>query len=176
MRSIDTPCGGFWCGADPQGRPACGWEVLAAPPDDLEDPPADWRLVARLAAWFEDFSARRSEQFDDLPLPEGTPFERRCWTRLRRTATGETISYGGLAGEIGTPAAARAVGGAMRRNPAPLIVPCHRVVAAGGRIGGYAGVVGRHEPFGKADTRVAPGPIPPPISQERLQSTVGSRR
>jgi methylated-DNA-[protein]-cysteine S-methyltransferase len=52
---------------------------------------------------------------------------------------GETVSYGELAEMAGRPGAARAVGGAMARNPVPLFVPCHRVLAAGGRLGGFGG-------------------------------------
>ena len=195
MTWIDTPCGRFHCGVDPRGRPVCGWSDLSPPSDDVDDPPADWRLAERVAAWFEDASARRHERFDDLPLPTGTPFERRCWARLRETATGETVSYGELATEIGVPAAARAVGRAMRRNPAPLLVPCHRVVAAGGGLGGYAGVrdqSGRRRGGDRVGTssalwikarlldleRRATASVPEPaaIFSERLQSGVRSGR
>lgn len=55
----------------------------------------------------------------------------------REVAFGETVSYGELAEMAGRPGAARAVGNAMSRNPMPIVVPCHRVVAAGGRVGGY---------------------------------------
>jgi methylated-DNA-[protein]-cysteine S-methyltransferase len=76
----------------------------------------------------------------DAPLDlEGlTPFARRVLETLRRTRPGETLSYGDLARRAGRPGAARAVGTALRRNPVPLLVPCHRVLAAGGRIGGFS--------------------------------------
>ncbi len=66
----------------------------------------------------------------------GTPFQRRVWQALRGIPSGSTCSYGELARELGS--SARAVGGACRRNPIPIVVPCHRVVAAGG-VGGFMG-------------------------------------
>ncbi len=65
-------------------------------------------------------------------------FPRAVYETLQRDVRwGETVSYGELAEMAGRPRAARAVGNAMSRNPVPIVVPCHRVVAAGGRIGGY---------------------------------------
>lgn len=66
----------------------------------------------------------------------GTPFQRRVWRALRNIPPGTTMTYGALAQKLGT--SARAVGGACRRNPVPVMVPCHRVVAAGGA-GGFMG-------------------------------------
>lgn len=76
----------------------------------------------------------------NLPLDcYGTLFQRRVWTALRAIPYGETCSYGELAERLDRPGAARAVGSANGANPLALVIPCHRVVAAGGRIGGYAG-------------------------------------
>lgn len=71
----------------------------------------------------------------DLEL-EGTAFQRRVWRELQAIPAGETLTYGQLAGQIGS--GARAVGNACRANPCPLVVPCHRVVGARG-LGGFAG-------------------------------------
>jgi methylated-DNA-[protein]-cysteine S-methyltransferase len=71
-------------------------------------------------------------------LPPGTPFQRACWRAACRIAPGETRTYAWLAAQAGTARAARAAAQAMRRNPWPLVIPCHRVVSAGG-LGGYAG-------------------------------------
>lgn len=76
-----------------------------------------------------------------LDPPGGSPFHRRLWGLVRRIPRGGVLSYGVLAARAGSPRAVRAAGGAMARNPLPLFIPCHRVVAAGG-IGGYSG--GRH--------------------------------
>ncbi|HEX2187899.1 MAG TPA: methylated-DNA--[protein]-cysteine S-methyltransferase, partial [Longimicrobiaceae bacterium] len=75
-----------------------------------------------------------------VPLaPEGTEFRLLAWEALRRIPCGETRSYAELAREMGKPAASRAVGQANAHNPIPILVPCHRVVAADGGIGGYLG-------------------------------------
>lgn len=76
----------------------------------------------------------------DLPLQlTGTPFQLKVWDQLRQIPYGTVISYGELARRTGQPGASRAVGGANRRNPIPIIVPCHRVIAADGSLGGYSG-------------------------------------
>lgn len=71
----------------------------------------------------------------------GSAFDRKVWAALLRIPWGETITYGELAARIGAPGAARAVGAANGRNPIAILVPCHRVVATGGALGGYAGGV-----------------------------------
>lgn len=74
-----------------------------------------------------------------LPLrPHGTPFQQAVWGQLMRIPYGETRSYGQLASAIGKPGAARAVGNANGQNPLPILIPCHRVIAADGGLGGYS--------------------------------------
>ena len=76
----------------------------------------------------------------DLPLaPKGTPFQRAVWQALKEIPYGETRSYGEIAAQLGKAGAARAVGMANHRNPIPVIIPCHRVIGAGGALTGYAG-------------------------------------
>lgn len=80
----------------------------------------------------------------DFPFPldweQGTEFQRRVWRALLAIPRGDTVTYGELAKNLGLPViAARAVGQANGANPLPVIVPCHRVVAAGGKLGGYSG-------------------------------------
>ncbi len=90
------------------------------------------RVLAAIDRYLKDAET----EFDiDLEL-EGTPFQRRVWLELCRIPAGRTLTYGALAARLGS--GARAVGGACRANPCPLIVPCHRVVAAKG-LGGFAG-------------------------------------
>lgn len=80
----------------------------------------------------------------DLPLAvRGTAFQQRVWAALREIPYGATTSYGELAGAIGRPSAVRAVGLANGRNPVSIVVPCHRVVGAGGALTGYGGGVER---------------------------------
>lgn len=101
-------------------------------------PESDWwpTLRQRLEAYAEG----APEDFRDVRVPTSgcTPFQSRVIRALRRVGFGETITYGALAARSGATGAARAVGSVMARNPVPLIVPCHRVVGAGGRLGGFS--------------------------------------
>jgi len=92
-------------------------------------------LRARIERWLRG----ADDRFEDAPLPPGTAFQRACWRACRSIPRGEVRTYAWLAARAGRPAAARAAGQAMRRNPMPIVVPCHRVVGAGARLGGYAG-------------------------------------
>jgi len=97
-------------------------------------------LLAKARDQLEEYFAGRRTRFD-LPLdPPGTPFQRRVWQALAAIPFGQTRSYGDLAAELGT--APRALGGACGRNPIPVVIPCHRVLAADGRLGGYSGLDG----------------------------------
>ena len=89
-------------------------------------------VVRQLQAYFED--ARH--QFSLPVFPQGTPYQRRVWDALANIPVGETLTYGGVARRVG--GGPRAVGGACRRNPLPIVVPCHRAVSVTG-LGGYAG-------------------------------------
>lgn len=80
----------------------------------------------------------------DLPLaPRGTEFQQRVWKALQGIPFGSTCSYGDVAREVGRAGGARAVGQANRNNPLGVVVPCHRVIAADGSLGGYAGGLDR---------------------------------
>lgn len=95
-------------------------------------------LIRQAAEQLRDYFAGRRNVFD-LPLAEeGTPFQRRVWCALCDIPYGSCRTYGEVARAIGAPGAARAVGLACNRNPWMIVVPCHRVVGAGGRLTGYA--------------------------------------
>lgn len=82
----------------------------------------------------------------ELPLfAKGTAFQQTVWQRLIHIPYGATISYGSLAKKLGKPSASRAVGAANGRNPISIIVPCHRVIAASGKLTGYAGGIDRKQ-------------------------------
>jgi methylated-DNA-[protein]-cysteine S-methyltransferase len=108
---------------------------------DSTDVPEPWRrTLATAARELDEYFAGTRRSFD-LPVDlRGVS----AWDRLvlggaRRLGYGEITSYGGLAKAIGRPRAARAVGGALGRNPIPVVIPCHRIVAGDGTIGGYGG-------------------------------------
>jgi len=94
-----------------------------------------------LAAYF----AGELTALEAIPVSslEGTDFQREVWAALRRIPVGQTWTYARLAREVGRPMAMRAVGGANGRNPVALVVPCHRVIATGGKLGGYGGGLDR---------------------------------
>ena len=89
--------------------------------------------ATQLAGYF----AGERREFELAVAAEGTPFQLAVWRALVAIPYGTTVSYGELAGRIGHPGAQRAVGSANRANPLSLVVPCHRVVAAGGALSGY---------------------------------------
>jgi len=96
--------------------------------------------AAQLTAYFE----HRLSHFElPLDLSAGTAFQSSVWRALLDIPFGETLSYGALALVIGKPAAVRAVGSAIGRNPLGIVVPCHRVVGAKGALTGYAGGLDR---------------------------------
>ena len=99
----------------------------------------DKRVFSGLFKLFERYFVGEAVGFDVAIAPSGTSFELDVWTALRTIPRGVAISYGQLAAKIGRPKAMRAVGTACGANPLPVIVPCHRVVKADGRIGGYSG-------------------------------------
>jgi len=93
------------------------------------------QAVEQLRAYF----AGELRNFD-LPLDmQGTAFQKRVWRELLNIPYGRTCSYSFVAGAIGAPKAMRAVGAANGRNPIPIVVPCHRVIGAGGALVGYGG-------------------------------------
>jgi methylated-DNA-[protein]-cysteine S-methyltransferase len=127
------PATGSLRGLAPAPAPGAVPRPASAPAPELAPGPAARRAAAALTRYFEgDPSA-----LTDLPVaPAGTPFQRRVWTRMSAIPAGAVLSYGAFARELGT--SARAIGGACRANPIPIVIPCHRVVAAHG-LGGYSG-------------------------------------
>lgn len=95
-------------------------------------------LAAARAQLREYFAGKRRDF--DLPLsPAGSVFQQRVWRALLRVGYGRTSTYGALARTVARPAAARAVGAAVGRNPIAIVVPCHRIIGADGSLTGYAG-------------------------------------
>ncbi|HEX8240167.1 MAG TPA: methylated-DNA--[protein]-cysteine S-methyltransferase [Allosphingosinicella sp.] len=102
---------------------------------EAEPPPFAASAIERMAGLL---AGGRTDLGDIKVDPEGSAFERDVWRAARRIPCGEVRSYGDIAREIGAPGAAQAVGLALGRNPAPIIIPCHRVLAADGRTGGFS--------------------------------------
>jgi methylated-DNA-[protein]-cysteine S-methyltransferase len=131
---IDLPFGRIGIRADHDGVAAI---VLVSVKTALKA--ADNPMAKRVCAGLRRYSQDASHRFD-LPLNvSGTSFQKRVWHALASISPGRPRTYGWLAHKLGT--SARAVGGACRRNPVPIIVPCHRVTAVSGS-GGYMGQTG----------------------------------
>lgn len=127
----------------PEARESATRERLLrrAPEAQPADPPPHARQALEgIAALL----AGRDGELDRVPLDMRLlpPFHRQVYETARRIAPGQTLSYGTLAARLGSPGAARAVGQALGRNPFPIIVPCHRVLAAGGKSGGFSAAGG----------------------------------
>jgi methylated-DNA-[protein]-cysteine S-methyltransferase len=114
-------------------------ETVAAPQDDAH--PLLRQATRELAAYWADPRSRFTVPLD----PQGTPFQQAVWQVLRGIGSGALLSYGAVAQRIGKPAAVRAVGAAIGRNPLGIVVPCHRVVGGNGALTGFAGGLPRKE-------------------------------
>jgi len=99
-----------------------------------------WQKVTR--EWVKSYLQGKQPDIASAPpldLQQGTPFQQSVWNALRSIPYGATLSYGEIANKIGKPKAVRATGGACGANPIPLIIPCHRVLAANRKLGGFSG-------------------------------------
>ena len=95
----------------------------------------------RVAGELEEYFAGSRKEFDVSVSPKGTEFQMLVWQEFLRIPYGETRTYGEIAQHLGNQRAARAVGAASHHNPIPIVIPCHRVVATGGGLGGFGGGV-----------------------------------
>jgi O-6-methylguanine DNA methyltransferase len=137
-----------WCRFDVAGRFAFGVVVSEAgiraielqseaelPGRECQSNPLVRQAIQQLRAYF----AGELRDFDLTLDMQGTGFQRRVWDELLNIPYGETRSYSFVANTIGAPKAVRAVGAANGKNPIPIVVPCHRVIGAGGSLVGYGG-------------------------------------
>ena len=137
---IDTPLGGLLLARSAAGLVGVWFDGQRWHPGSLAAPwSANDPLLGEAARQLAGYFAGVCRSFD-LPLdPRGTPFQCAVWQRLGTIERGCTTTYGAIARKIGTPRAVRAVGAAIGRNPLSVVVPCHRVLGAGGAPTGYAG-------------------------------------
>jgi methylated-DNA-[protein]-cysteine S-methyltransferase len=100
-----------------------------------KDPTALGPIKAQIEAYLKG----ELKDFNITLSLSGTPFQKKVWSELTRIPFGETRSYQDIAKAVGSPSASRAVGSACAKNPIPIVVPCHRVIAKSGGLGGYSG-------------------------------------
>jgi methylated-DNA-[protein]-cysteine S-methyltransferase len=167
-RTIDSPIGPLFLAGDGTTLHRL-WMVdqRHAPTlhaDLSHDAHAFGEAVDQLDAYF---AGQRTEF--DLPLHlAGTAFQRRVWDALRTIPYGQTRTYGEIAAAAGQPGAARAVGLANGRNPIAVVVPCHRVIGAGGRLVGYGGGLDRKRALLDLERRHATPTLPFDAAAEGL--------
>ncbi len=132
-----SPCGAQQIVVDEGGR-VCAILFDSMPtrfPEARVDPGA----CAHVCTQLDEYWAGERQSFDLELALGGTPFQREVWRELQRIPYGETITYGQLAARIDRPRAERAVGQANGRNLISIVLPCHRVIGASGKLTGYAG-------------------------------------
>lgn len=135
--NIDTPVGKMYLASDGENITELKFGVCEKGSPDA--------VLLKAKSELEEYFAGERKDFS-LPLkPKGTPFQLRVWRALREIPYGETSTYGEIAKRIGNDKACRAVGMANNRNPIAIIVPCHRVIGAGGSLTGYAGGLDKKE-------------------------------
>jgi len=133
---LDSPIGELSVAVDDVG--VC--RVLFGRTDEVFDvAPTDPVLCAALDQLRGYFAGASTGFTVPLSVRRGTEFERAVWRRMTDIPYGQTETYGAVAAAVGDPQAARAVGVACNRNPIPVIVPCHRIVGAGGKLVGFGG-------------------------------------
>jgi methylated-DNA-[protein]-cysteine S-methyltransferase len=141
FKTVDSPVGKLKLVASDQGLAAVLWEndrVGRVRLGDLAEDEAHPILVETERQLKEYFAGKRKQFSVGLDI-RGTSFQRNVWEALLAIPFGQTRSYGELAKQIGSPQAARAVGAATGRNPISIIVPCHRLLGATGKLTGFAG-------------------------------------
>ncbi len=120
-----------------QGLRLLGWRQ---PGDRVTDVAVPGQYAEPLLAYF----AGAVVDLDALPIdPQGTEFQRKVWSALRKVPRGAVRTYAGIASDIGSPRAMRAVGAANGANPIAIVIPCHRIVEVGMKLGGYSGGIER---------------------------------
>jgi methylated-DNA-[protein]-cysteine S-methyltransferase len=149
IRILHTPIGTMIAAADEHGITSLDFTDETLQSADSENP-----LLLRLEEELREYFEGKRKTFT-LPLnPQGTPFQKGVWETLRTIPYGETISYAQEAERFGNPKAVRAVASANGRNPIAILIPCHRVIASGGGIGGYSGGIAKKEFLLKLEKKV----------------------
>src|ERR1700691_4062279 len=149
---VDSPIGPLFLAFSARGLVALEFDARLPGQQTIRPNPRDLRKEAKgfefvnsprelqaYASELEEYFAGKRREFT-FPLDlRGTEFQKACWRALLAIPYGETRSYGDIARAVGKPHGFRAVGMANNRNPVAIVVPCHRVIAAEGRLGGYGG-------------------------------------
>lgn len=138
---VKTPTGNVLIAIGPKGLFKVGGYIERTDLIRMErSGPRETRELVRAIKELQEYCEGKRREFTvKVDLTGGTPFQQKVWRELLKIPYGRVITYGELAKRVGRPGAARAVGNAVGSNPVGIIVPCHRVVASGGRIGDWSG-------------------------------------
>jgi len=136
-RAIPSPVGMFLLMRTGSGEIRTAW--AAHTEQTLDGVSEDALLLPELADRLRAYFDGAAVDFRDVPIARGTRFQQDCWRSTRMLGHGRIGSYAEIAEQSGNPRAVRAVGLAMRRNPQPVITPCHRVITSSGGLGGFIG-------------------------------------
>lgn len=157
---LQTPIGALLVAGDEAGLRYVGFPTgkgrVEPAPDWRQDASTLQEPLTQLAAYF----AGERTDFDLTLAPTGTPFQLQVLEALQTIPYGQTRSYAEIAAQIGRPQAVRAVGAANGRNPIPVIIPCHRVIGASGKLVGFGGGLASKQfllNLEAGDTQVVPG-------------------
>ena len=138
--SIESNWGFFRAGFTHDGLCALHWPTPAQSGDAVAVPAFVSAMARTLQKELSYYIRGKAIQFTTpVVFLSGTEFQRRVWEEMRLIRWGAAVSYGDMAKRVGSAGATRAVGQACGRNPVPVVVPCHRVLAANGRLGGFSG-------------------------------------
>ncbi len=137
---IQTPLGFMIAKADESGIASLDFTDSCDGAKDSDNPHLK-QLKVELGEYFDG----KRQEFGVKLSPKGTPFHMSVWETLQKIPYGETVSYAKEAQDLGHPKAVRAVANANGRNPIAILIPCHRVIASSGKIGGYSGGVEKKE-------------------------------
>jgi len=144
--TIATPLGPLTALASERALLGLWFDRQLHGPGALQAPEAPGHpVIAQARAELAEYFAGRRRHFEVAVAPQGTPFQEAVWQCLLEIACGATTSYGRIAQALGRPAASRAVGAAIGRNPVSILVPCHRVIGENRTLTGYAGGIPRKE-------------------------------
>ena len=144
--TVASPLGALLLARTATGLAGAWFEGQQHHPGPLDAPlRPDDALLRRAADQLNAYFAGEGETFDVALDLQGSDFQRRVWQALLHIEPGSTCSYADIAAALGQPAAVRAVGGAVGRNPVSVIVPCHRVIGRDGSLTGYAGGIERKQ-------------------------------
>jgi methylated-DNA-[protein]-cysteine S-methyltransferase len=141
IAALTTPLGRMIIAVGKKGmRMVTGGHMRSSKHRGSKPDPKEAKELARAVKELREYFLGKRKHFTvRVDLSQGTPFQQKVWRELQKIQYGKVVSYGELARRIGKPGCARAVGQAVGSNPVGIIVPCHRVIAANGKIGGWSG-------------------------------------